>query len=94
MSSVSRSIPIQRYIAIDSHKHYVMVGGMNQQREWTLRPRKVSMARFREWASINLKSDDAVILETTCQCLGYSRCGRPSRCSDSRRQCIQGAPDC
>jgi hypothetical protein len=23
------SIPILRYIAIDAHKHYVMVGGMN-----------------------------------------------------------------
>lgn len=65
MSATTESIPIQRFIAIDSHKHYVMVGGMNHQRKWILRPRKVSMSRFRAWASSNLKPGDAVVLETT-----------------------------
>lgn len=65
MSSIPESIPLQRFIAIDSHKHYVMVGGMNHQRQWVLRPRKVSMARFRDWATKNLKPDDRVVLETT-----------------------------
>ena len=65
ISSIPESIPLQRFIAIDSHKHYVMVGGMNHQRQWVLRPRKVSMARFRDWATKNLKPDDRVILETT-----------------------------
>jgi len=65
MSSTHESIPIQRFIGIDSHKHYVMVGGMNQQRKWVLRPRKISMARFRDWAAKNLRPDDAVVLETT-----------------------------
>jgi transposase len=65
MNSVPKTIPIERFIAIDSHKHYVMVGGMNQQRQWTLRPRKVQMRRFRDWAAKNLKPGDAVVLETT-----------------------------
>jgi len=65
MNSISETIPIKRYIGIDSHKHYVMVGGMNAQREWTLRPRKVQMPRFRAWAAQNLKVGDAVVLETT-----------------------------
>jgi transposase len=65
MNSSPQTIPIERFIAIDSHKHYVMVGGMNQQRQWTLRPRKVQMHRFREWAAQNLKLGDAVVLETT-----------------------------
>jgi len=56
---------LERYIAIDSHKHYVMVGGMNAAREWTLRPRKVQMPRFRAWAVQNLQPGDAVVLETT-----------------------------
>ena len=60
-----KTIPIERYIAIDSHKHYVMVGGMNAHREWSLRPRKVQMARFRDWAAKNLKTGDIVVLETT-----------------------------
>jgi len=41
MKAIPETIPIERYVAIDSHKHYVMVGGMNKQCEWTLRPRQV-----------------------------------------------------
>lgn len=65
MKVLPKTIPIERYIAIDSHKHYVMVGGMNAAREWTLRPRQVQMPRFRAWAVQNLKAGDAVVLETT-----------------------------
>ena len=65
MNSPPETIPIQRYLAIDIHKHYVMIGGMNDQQQWTLRPRKVQMSRFRDWAAQNLKSGDAVVLETT-----------------------------
>ena len=59
------AIPIERFIAIDIHKSYVMIGGMNEERQWTLRPRKVQMPRFRDWSARNLKPGDAVVLETT-----------------------------
>ena len=65
MNATPETIPIEQYIGIDSHKHYVMVGGMNAHREWSLRPRKVQMVRFRDWAVENLKAGDAVVLETT-----------------------------
>jgi len=65
MISIPQKIPIQRFIAIDSHKHYVMVGGQNTHQEWLLRPRRVQMSRFRDWALQNLKPGDAVVLETT-----------------------------
>jgi len=65
MNPSPQTSPIQRYIALDLHKHYVAVGGQNQQREWVLRPRKVPMQRFRAWACKNLKPGDAVIIETT-----------------------------
>lgn len=65
MNSHPETIPIQRYIALDLHKHYIMVGGQNQDQEWVLRPRKVQMRRFRSWAAQNLKAGDAVVLETT-----------------------------
>jgi transposase len=65
MKTFPEIIPIQRYVAIDLHKEYVMVGGMNEQREWTLRPRRVQMSRFRDWARKNLKKGDAVVIETT-----------------------------
>ena len=65
MDSPPEKDPIQRYLAIDIHKHYVMIGGQNAQQEWTLRPRRVQMHRFRDWAEKNFRSDDAVVIETT-----------------------------
>ncbi|MBI4759809.1 MAG: IS110 family transposase [Chloroflexota bacterium] len=65
MNAQSETRAIQRYVALDLHKEYVMVGAMNAAQEWALRPRKVEMSRFRSWAASNLQSGDAVVLETT-----------------------------
>ncbi len=65
MKATPETIPINRYLALDLHKHYIMVGGQNRDQEWVLRPRKVPMSRFREWAGQNLKPGDAVVIETT-----------------------------
>ncbi len=59
------AIPIERYVALDIHKEYVMAGGMNAAQEWVLRPRRVEMERFHAWAAANLRAGDAVVLETT-----------------------------
>ena len=56
---------IQRYIALDIHKEYVLAGGMNAGQEWILQPRKIEMGKFREWSAANLCAGDAVVLETT-----------------------------
>jgi len=65
MKSDPESIPIERFLALDIHKHYILVGGMNAQREWVLRPRKVQMPRFPKWVQKNLKPSDMVVLEST-----------------------------
>jgi len=65
MKTTTEAIPIERYIAIDIHKHYVLIGGMNAQKAWVLRPRKVMMARFPEWVHKNLVGSDAVVIEST-----------------------------
>ena len=65
MKSETLAIPIDRYIAIDIHKHYVLLGGMNSQRKWVLRTRKVRMSRFPEWVLKNLRPTDAVVIEST-----------------------------
>lgn len=65
MKTATEAIPIERYIAIDIHKHYVLIGGMNAQKAWVLRPRKVMMARFPEWIHKNLVASDAVVIEST-----------------------------
>ena len=65
MKTETEAIPIERYIAIDIHKHYVVVGGMNQEKEYVLRIRKVRMSRLPEWVQKNLKPTDAVVIEST-----------------------------
>jgi hypothetical protein len=39
---------IERYIALDIHKEYVLAGGMNARQEWVMQPRRIEMGRFRE----------------------------------------------
>ena len=56
---------IQRYIALDIHKEYVLAGGMSAAQEWLLPARKIEMGRFCEWAMKNLCDTDAVVIETT-----------------------------
>jgi phosphoglycolate phosphatase-like HAD superfamily hydrolase len=62
MNASPKTISIERYLAIDIHKHYVMVGGQNQQQEWTLRPRRVQMIRFRDWAAKEMNVDPKACL--------------------------------
>lgn len=65
MKGTEDTRPIERYIALDIHKEYVLAGGQNAKQEWVLAPRRISLAKFREWASANLQEGDAVVLETT-----------------------------
>jgi len=65
MNTDPKSTPIQRFIAIDIHKHYVVVGAMNHQKAWVLRTRRVRMSRFPEWVQKNLLPTDAVVIEST-----------------------------
>jgi transposase len=65
MKRGSKAIHASRYVALDIHKEYVMVGGMDEEQEWVLRPRRVEMDRFRAWAEANLREGDALVLEAT-----------------------------
>lgn len=55
----------ERYIAIDLHKHYLMVGGINAQQQVVLTPRKITLDRWLDWAQASLRSTDAVVIEAT-----------------------------
>jgi transposase len=60
--------PVQgfsRFIAIDIHKHYLMIGGIDAEQRIVLQPRKVELHRWLEWAQANLHPSDAVVLEAT-----------------------------
>ncbi len=65
MKIYPRTRPIERYIALDIHKQYVLAGGMNARQEWTLPPRRIEIKSFGEWARKNLCETDAVVIETT-----------------------------
>ena len=60
--------PIQswsRYIAIDIHKHYLMIGGIDAHKRIVLPPRRVELSRWPQWAQANLLPTDAVVIEAT-----------------------------
>jgi transposase len=55
----------QRYMALDIHREYVLVGAWNEEQDWVLTPRRVSIEKFPEWAKRNIRAGDIVVLETT-----------------------------
>jgi len=55
----------KRYFAIDTHREYHLVGGQNEDQEWVVNPRRVSIEKFAEWAQKNFRAGDIVVLETT-----------------------------
>ncbi len=65
MISAPISSPYLRYLAIDLHKHYVVVGGVNVQQEVVLPPRRMDLEHFAEWLPKNIHPTDAVVLEAT-----------------------------
>jgi transposase len=65
MNGMEDTSQIERYIALDIHKEYVLAGGQNAKQEWVVLPCQIKMAKFREWASANLQAGDAVVIETT-----------------------------
>ena len=86
---VSERSSIERYIALDIHKEYVLAGGMNAGQTWVMQPRKIEMGKFREWAASNLCVGDAVVIETTTNVWDSSNL---LTCSNtSRRTSMQAA---
>lgn len=55
----------ERYIALDTHREYILAGGWNEEKKWVLTPRRVSIEKFGEWAQKNIRRGDIVVLETT-----------------------------
>ena len=55
----------ERYLALDIHREYILVGGWNEQKDWVLTPRRVNIEKFPEWAKKNIRTGDLVVLETT-----------------------------
>ena len=65
MKKVQNTRGYERYLALDIHREYILVGAWNEEKDWVLMPRRVSIERFSEWTKKNIRKGDIVVLETT-----------------------------
>jgi len=57
--------PATRFVALDVHRQYLMVGAVDIQQHVVISPRRFGFAAFAEWASAHLTHADAIVLEAT-----------------------------
>ena len=55
----------RRYIALDIHKHYCVVAGVDREGQMVLQPVRVEHADLEGWLKKNLRSTDYVVIEST-----------------------------
>jgi len=55
----------ERYLAVDLHKHYVVVGGLNAQQEMIVAPRRIDLSDWPAWAKTHLRKTDILVVEAT-----------------------------
>jgi transposase len=54
-----------RFMALDMHKHYVMVGAVNKEQEVLLRPRKFTWPEFDRWQAQHVGPGDEIVIEAS-----------------------------
>jgi hypothetical protein len=57
--------PATRFVALDVHRQYLVVGAVDTQQQVILSPRRFGFAAFAQWAKVHLTHADAVVLEAT-----------------------------
>ncbi len=55
----------ERYLALDVHKHYVVIGGVNAQQQIVMPPRRFDFGEWAVWSAKHLRPTDALVLEAT-----------------------------
>ncbi len=65
MSIPSLPPSASRFLAVDLHKDYVVVGGVNPKLETVLSPRRIELPRWPKWAQCNLLPSDILVVEST-----------------------------
>jgi transposase len=56
---------VERFVALDVHKHYVVAGAVTAGQQVVLAPRRVNLEDLPEWSQRHLRPTDAVVLEAT-----------------------------
>jgi len=65
MKTPTTSIPTDRPLAVDLHKHYLVIGGVNPRQEIVLPPRRLDLDDWLQWAKQNLVATDTLVVEAT-----------------------------
>ena len=55
----------RRYVALDIHKHYCVIAGVDREGRVLLQPVRVEHADLEEWLKKKLLSNDQVVIEST-----------------------------
>jgi transposase len=59
------SIGETRYLGVDLHKRYLVIGGVNTRQETVLTPRRVELEAWPAWARQHLRKTDVLVVEAT-----------------------------
>ena len=54
-----------RYLGVDLHKHYLVIGGVNARQEVVLTPRRIELDDWLAWAKAHLRKTDVLVVEAT-----------------------------
>jgi transposase len=65
MSQATISTTETRYLGVDLHKHYLVIGGVNARQEVVLAPRRIELDDWPAWAKAHLRQTDVVVVEAT-----------------------------
>jgi transposase len=60
-----------RYLAVDLHKHYVVVGGLDAKLQVVLPPRRVTLEAWPVWAQAHLRPSDELVVESTTNAFDF-----------------------
>ncbi len=65
MSEEENARPSRRYVALDIHKYYCVIAGVDREGRVLLQPVRVEHADLEEWLKKKLLSSDHVVIEST-----------------------------
>jgi transposase len=65
VSMAASAVQPVRFMALDMHKHYAMVGAVNKEQEVVLRPRKFTWPEFERWGKQHIGPGDVIVIEAS-----------------------------
>src|SRR5574342_83988 len=77
MKNLATSIPPDRHLAVDLHKHYLVIGGVNPRQEVVLPPQRIDLEDWLGWAKTHLCPTDTLVVEATTNAWDFYDQTRP-----------------